>query len=306
VTSAESLSVHYGRTLDAYLAGGAETALSEAYELGRRMLCDGLTILDLARVHQRVLQSRFERQTTTNAAEMLRGAEVVFSEILSSFDMNLIRIDESDAARKRLNDLLEEELKRISLELHSEAGNILAQATLKMSHAARSVPGELQSEFDVARQLLHETGERLRHLSHELRPAVIDDFGLISALQFLADGVERRTGVSVFLESSSNRRVALAVELAGYRVVQEAINNALKHGGEPLNIDIRVEIDDDCLHCVVCDDGCGFDAAAALTSSSGSHLGIVGMQERAAMLGGDCQIHSSRGSGTVVELYVPL
>jgi signal transduction histidine kinase len=306
VTSAVATTVRYEQTLDAYLAGAGETALSEAYELGRQMLCDGISLLDLEALHHKVLQAWFTSHRNADASEATRDAAVFFSEIISSFDMHLVRIDESVAARKRLNESLEEEVKRISLALHSEAGNILAQATLEMELTASSAPRGSQNQLGVMRRLLHEAGERLRELSHELRPSVIDDFGLVPALELLAEGIERRTGVHVNVESNSDRRVAPEIELAVYRVTQEAINNALIHGGASLTIDIRVDKRAHSLLCSISDDGCGFDVASALAPGREPSLGLAGMRERAAVLGGDCEIRSSRGCGTTVEMYIPL
>ena len=303
---AANASVRYGPTLDAYLCGAGETALTEAYELGRQMLCCGLSVLDLANLHNGVLREWLEQHEEADVRKILRSAAIFFTETLSSFDMLFLRSDESATATKRMNDSLEAEVRRISHAIHSEAGAILAQATIGMDQVARTGPYEPQSQMDVVRSLLYETGEKLRHFSHELRPSVLDEFGLMEALEFLAHGVERRTGACVALEGRLDRRVASPIELTVYRVAQEAINNALRHGGQPLNIEVSVEMQEARLRCVVSDDGQGFDVEEVQGKDSGPGIGLLGMRERAALLGGECSIFSSRGDGTTVVLSLPL
>lgn len=306
MTSVEYSSARYARALDAYLAGAGETALTEAYELGRRLLTEGFGLLDLADLHQRVLRAWYEHHDTADVAMTLRGAATFFAEILSAFDMHFLRIDESTAAWKRVNDSLESEMKRISLALHGEAGNILAQATLQMDLASRSVPTELRSRLAVVRRLLEETGERLRHFSHALRPSVLDDFGLATALTCLAESVERRTGIRVRVQANVDRSLEPRIERTVYRVAQEAINNALRHGGEAPTIDISVEMQENSVRCVVADDGDGFDVVDVLENNSRPGLGLLGMRERAAVLGGECRVSSRPGGGTRVDLMLPL
>ena len=192
------------------------------------------------------------------------------------------------------------------LALHGEAGNILAQATLEMDLALRELPAKWQTQMTLVRRLLDKTGEHLRHLSHELRPAVLDDLGLVPALEFLAEGVERRTGVRIHVRGKMSRRIASEAELAVYRVAQEAINNALRHGGQPLNIHIEIEMRAQCLHCVIRDDGDGFDVAEVLERNGTASLGLLSMRERIAVLGGEHHIVSRPGGGTTVDLNLPL
>jgi signal transduction histidine kinase len=221
-------------------------------------------------------------------------------EALSPFEMSHRAVGEANAALRRLNDLLEEEAKRIAHALHDQAGSILASASLELDLAAAEFPPDAKEQLAGARRLLDETGEQLRHLSHELRPMILDDLGLHAALDFLAEGVEQRTGLRVNVHGHFRERLPPAIETAVYRVVQEALNNTLLHGGQSPSVDISVERQAAHLRCVVVDDGVGFDVKVK------RGLGLLGMRERAHAVGGTCAITSAPGKGTSIEIVVPL
>src|SRR6185503_1680161 len=156
----------------------------------------------------------------------------------------------------------------------------------------------------LVREQLDETGEQLRHLSHELRPTILDDLGLQAALAFLAEGFEKRTRVRVHVRGALRGRLPATVETALYRIVQEALNNAF--AGASLNVEISLERNDHALRCVIADDGVGFDVAATLRGRPKRGLGLLGMRERANSIGGLCRIRSVPREGTTIEVEVPL
>ena len=306
MTTDAKLAATYRQALAAYLSGAGEKALAEAYELGRQLLVGGVGLLGLAELHQKAVREWLASHRVTDVSAVVERAAAFLAEGLSSFEMHFRRSDESSAAWRRVNELLEEEVRRISLALHNEAGNILAQASLEMDLAFKNIPDELRSRLAVARQLLDETGEQLRHLSHELRPSILDDLGLLPALEFLAEGVEKRTGMRVRVLGNVDRRMRGDVELAVYRVAQEAINNALRHAGKSPSVTIKVELAGRNLRCAIADDGVGFCPDEVLADKRRSKLGLLGMRERAAVFGGECTIESRPGGGTRVELQVPV
>lgn len=306
MNSGAELESTYRQALSDCLSGAGESALSEAYELGREMLAGGVGLLGLADLHQKAVCEWLATHPLADAPIVLDRAAAFFAEGLSSFEMHFRRIDESSAAWRRVNELLEEEVRRISMALHDEAGNILAQASLEMDLALKNTPEELRSRLATARRLLDETGEQLRQLSHELRPSILDDLGLLPALEFLAESVEKRTGMRVRVVGNVDRRMHPDVELAVYRVAQEAINNALRHAGKSPSVTIKLELAGRKLRCAIADDGVGFSPDEVLGDKQRSKLGLLGMRERAAVFGGECRIESRPGGGTRVELYVPV
>ena len=301
----EQYAREYATELGQLLSGAGETALSGAYELGRRAHSEGFGILDVIAFHNdATLRLLREKPGDVEPVVVLQGASSLLNEALSSFEMSFRAVDEAKSALRRLNEMLEGEAKRIAHALHDQAASIVASATLELDMAITDMPKETRDRFAFVRQLLDETGEQLRHLSHELRPTILDDLGLGAALGFLAEGFERRTRVRVHVRSTGRERFPPAVESALYRIVQEALNNAF--AGASLNVVISLELHENALHCVIADDGMGFDVAAVLGGRKRRGLGLLGMRERADSIGGMCHIRSIPREGTTIEVVVPI
>lgn len=296
----------YYDALRGYIGGGGEDALSGAYELGRRALAEGLGILDVAALHQEAVSALLQEGTGDAPADVLRKAGDFLIESLSAFELRYRSVDEANAALRRLNELLEKEAKRIAHALHDQAGAILASAGIELDLAVRDLEEEDRARLAFIRRLIDETGEQLRHLSHELRPTILDDLGLRAALDFLAEGVRGRAGIAIELRGRLRERPPAAVETAVYRIVQEALNNVLLHAGEAATVKISMEAKQSTLHCAVSDDGGGFDLKAVLQGAGRHGLGLLGMRERAHAVGGTLLIESTPGHGTLIEVVVPM
>lgn len=290
----------YREALDLYLKGAGESALSSAYEIGRRAVAAGLGILDVVSLHEKAVASILERRPQDDMA----GSFLI--ESLSAFEISYRSVDEANAALRRLNELLEAEVGRIAHALHDQAGSILATATLELDMAAKELLPSGHQRLAGVRRLLDETGEQLRHLSHELRPTILDDLGLRPALDFLAQGIEQRTGLNVNVSGQVRERLPVGAEIAIYRIAHEALNNAVRHGGETPTVDITIEQLGREIHCNIKDDGAGFDVDAVLARGGKRGLGLLGMRERANAVGGTCNIRSAPGLGTAIEVIVPL
>jgi signal transduction histidine kinase len=290
----------YREALDRYLKGAGESALSSAYEIGRRAVAAGLGILDVVSLHEKAVADILERKPQ----DAMAGSFLI--ESLSAFEISYRSVDEANAALRRLNELLEAEVGRIAHALHDQAGSILATATLELDMAARELLPSGHQRLAGVRRLLDETGEQLRHLSHELRPTILDDLGLRPALDFLAQGIEQRTGLNVNVTGQVRERLPVGAEIAIYRIAHEALNNTVRHGGESPSVDITIEQQGREIHCTIKDDGLGFDVEAVLTRGGKRGLGLLGMRERANAVGGTCNIRSAPGLGTSIEVVVPL
>ena len=196
----------------------------------------------------------------------------------------------------------EEEARRIAHELHDDAGQILAGLHITLDELIRQVPGHPEV-FRRLHEELDRVEAQLRRLSRELRPTMLDDLWLVAALEWLARGVTERTGIPVTIDAPEHR-LAPAVETALYRIVQEALSNATRHGA-PRRIAVEIRLDERHVRARVRDDGKGFDVAAAWLQRGDRGLGMIGMRERAAVLGGTVEIRSSAGQGTELCVLLP-
>jgi signal transduction histidine kinase len=196
----------------------------------------------------------------------------------------------------------EEEARRIAHELHDEAGQLLAALHITLDDLAAQVPAQ-DTSFRKLREVLDRVEAQLRRLARELRPTILDDLGLAPALEWLAQGLAERRDVSVTIDALE-RRLAPEVETALYRIVQEALTNAVRHA-RPRRITVEVREEGPEIRAVVRDDGRGFDAAAALARRGDRGLGLIGIRERAEALGGTADIRSTPNQGTELCVVIP-
>jgi signal transduction histidine kinase len=209
------------------------------------------------------------------------------------------------SALHRLNETLEQEIQRIAHAVHDEAGQLLVAARLAMSAVAHDLTPALQGRLQEVGTILDQVEKQLRRLSHELRPTILDDLGLVPALQFLADGFSRRAKLSIRIQNCLEGRCAPNIETALYRVIQEALTNITKHA-HAKNVEIQITNVTEHLRCLVRDDGRGFDAPSVLSCNQRSGLGLVGIRERLNAVGGTLQIDSMVGRGTELLVKIPV
>jgi PAS domain S-box-containing protein len=199
----------------------------------------------------------------------------------------------------------EAERRRTGLELHDEIGQILTGLKLKVE-VARSTPApELEGSMREMELLIDEAIERVRELSQNLRPTVLDDLGLLPALISSFGRYGRQTGIHVVFEHSGieGRRFDSEIETAAYRIVQEALTNVARHA-QVKTVRVRAWSDERVLGVRVEDDGSGFDIGHILGKDKSQ--GLAGMRERAALLHGVLTVDSTPGRGCRVTGELPL
>jgi two-component system, NarL family, sensor histidine kinase UhpB len=191
----------------------------------------------------------------------------------------------------------EQERQRVARELHDEVGQVLTGVMLELEQAAKSGGN---SQLDTAREAVRHALEEVRRIARELRPEVLDDLGLQSALRSLCTAAAAHDGLRV------ERRLELGdaalspeVELVVYRIAQESLTNVLRHSGAS-EVLVALGSVDGGVRLVVRDDGRGLPADAAVGG------GITGMRERALHIGGQLSVSTVDGGGTEVRLDVPL
>jgi len=296
----------YTRALEDYMSSGGEDALQSAYEIGRTALADGLGVLEMAAMHHAALTQVLQHiSRPASLKQDLDRAQEFFGEGLSPYEMAHRGFRDAISALHRLNETLEQEIQRIAHAVHDEAGQLLVAARLAMSGVARDLSPSLQGRLQEVGTILDQVEKQLRRLSHELRPTILDDLGLVPALQFLTDGISRRAELSIRIHSALESRYAPKVETVLYRIIQEALTNVTKHA-RAKNVEIRLTHVAKNLHCLVHDDGVGFDAPYVLSSKEGRGLGLVGIRERLIAVGGTLQIDSVVGRGTELLVKIPV
>jgi signal transduction histidine kinase len=201
----------------------------------------------------------------------------------------------------------EQERRTIARELHDEVGQVLTAVKVELSVAQRTLetagwPSRLLNDAQtIADSALHS----VRDLSQLLHPALLDDLGLAAAVEWQASAFSKRHGIKVDVRHDGMaKRLAPAVELAAYRIVQEALTNVAKHAAATAcRVALRRTEQD--LEISVQDDGIGFDPTD-LERGDGRGLGLVGMHERAAQFAGRVALQTARGEGTEVKVRLPL
>ena len=222
-----------------------------------------------------------------------------------------------DAARARAEELAarvvqaqEEERRRIARELHDEVGQLLTGAKLSQEMLVADLPAEPAELRERALEnvgLIDETMDVVRKLSLDLRPAALDELGLPAALEWHVERYQHQTGLQVTLRQELlPRQLSDPLATAVYRIIQEALTNVARHASAE-SVVVEVACTGQSLCVQVTDDGCGFDVAAVLRAGPAEeHFGLMGLLERATLLGGEAHIESAPGQGTRIAVELPL
>jgi len=198
---------------------------------------------------------------------------------------------------------------RISRELHDDTAQVLASlsrdlASLILREKKLSKP--IVERLEKVRGTTDSALEGVRRFSQDLRPSILDDLGLVPALEWLAANLEKQSQTTTRIAITGNQhRLPLEEELVIFRIAQETLSNVRRHS-QASAVDMTIDFGDDALTLIISDDGQGFSMpqrASDLVLSS--KLGIVGMRERARLVGGTLIVQSEAGAGTTVTLRVP-
>jgi signal transduction histidine kinase len=209
---------------------------------------------------------------------------------------------------RRLVEAQETERRHIARELHDQVGQALTVAQLNLQALLRSPAGEartarLKDTLAVVEQVL----DQVRDLSLELRPSLLDDLGLVPALRWYTERQASLTGLHFEVQADLlERRPDPLIETECFRIAQEALTNVLRHA-KARNVTVEVRVEEGKLHLRVRDDGVGFGVAAVREQVvRGTSLGLLSMEERAALARGELEFNSAPGRGTEVHAWFPL
>jgi PAS domain S-box-containing protein len=208
------------------------------------------------------------------------------------------------ALSRRLVEVQEEERRHLARELHDEIGQLLTCLKFALEISPAAPPETAQAKLAEARTLIEEAMNRVRELAFNLRPVLLDLLGLLPALRWLIGHYTSSTGIRVnFHQAGLEGRFAPELEIASYRIVQEALTNVIRHARVEEAV-VRLWVDADTLTIQVEDQGVGFNPETALTA--GRSAGLPGMQDRVLFLGGRFVVESTPGNGTHLLVQLPL
>lgn len=307
----KSFSDQYESILIDYLENKGEGSLLHAYELGRDALALNMGLLDLSMLHQKAVMSllndRVNQYTHAKMLFFMESASRFYEEVLSPYELSRLSSLQLNAMLPRLYEAFEMEAKRIAHILHDESAQTLAVAYMEINEVSLDAENADYSREKISNvlALLENVREQLRTLSHELRPLILDQLGLIPALKLLVNGVKERAGLKIeIIGGELVGRMPQQVETLMYRVVQEALANVSRHAKAD-TVTVRIWLENGALKCSVSDDGVGFNSKSE-DMKEAQGIGLLGMKERVAALGGNFVVDSEVGKGTVLISEIPL
>ncbi|MFA7383679.1 MAG: PAS domain S-box protein [Desulfurivibrionaceae bacterium] len=209
----------------------------------------------------------------------------------------------------RLVETAETERRGLARDLHDKLGQQLTALALNLNIIEQSLPPKQimaqQKRITDTLRLLEEITEQVRDITADLRPPVLDDYGLTAALRWYRDIFSKRSGILCMLKGEEIPRLPPPTEMALFRVVQEALNNVAKHS-RANRVEVRSSLAGNRLSLVVQDNGRGFPRADEAALPDALKLGLVSMGERVASIGGILAVTSASGSGTTVSMEVEI
>ncbi|MET8948383.1 HAMP domain-containing sensor histidine kinase [Streptomyces sp. NPDC004542] len=226
------------------------------------------------------------------------GGEV--AEVIRTFNAMLERLEQERATSSARALLAQEaERRRIAQELHDEVGQSMTAILLGLKRAADDAPAPLRKELHEVQEITRESLDEVRRLVRRLRPGVLEDLGLVSALTSLAENFATHTGLQVTRRFDTDLPdLSPETELVLYRVAQESLTNVARHAGAQ-RVTVALRHTDDSVVLTVTDDGSGIQAPH-------EGAGIRGMRERALLIGGSLEITPAPRTGTRIQLTTPV
>jgi len=203
----------------------------------------------------------------------------------------------------------EEERLRISRDLHDEIAQTLVGINVQLATLTREAAGGpkgLQQKIAHAQQMVEKSVEKVHQFARKLRPALLDDLGLIPALEAFMKSFTKQTGVRTTLTAfAAVERLDTAKRTVLFRVAQEALTNVARHA-KASRVEVIIQKLQDVICMIIKDDGKSFHVDHVMHGKGGKHLGLLGMRERLEMVGGSFEVESAPGNGTTITAKIPL
>jgi signal transduction histidine kinase len=236
------------------------------------------------------------------------GAQI--SEIVANAWLRL-KLEEKEVARQALLESLvvaqEEERHHLARELHDGAGQMLTSLLVRIKTLEKKAAStEVEQGLAVLLDLVSETIEQVRELSHRLRPAALEEFGLAVALRTLVQEMTYQTQITAHCHLELNGiSLPPGIDVTLYRIAQEGLTNILRHA-QANEISVTLTAEDNVISLIIEDNGRGFSPYHLTAAPGQRHMGLIGMRERAAIAGGYLDVYSAPDKGTSLRVRVPL
>jgi len=201
----------------------------------------------------------------------------------------------------------EEERKKIARELHDEIGQILTAIKINLELLKRKIGKDFEGQIEENINLINRAIEEVRDISLNLRPSLIDDLGLISAIKWLVDKIKEKSNLNIELSLKLEQKdIPKDFSITIFRIIQEGLTNVVRHA-EATEVLLRVIQEDDEIEIFIKDNGKGFDIKQVFKDiSKGRALGLLGIKERVELLNGRIEIKSEIQKGTEIKINIPL
>jgi signal transduction histidine kinase len=202
--------------------------------------------------------------------------------------------------------MAEEERQRVAREIHDELGQQLTTLKMDLSWISKNLPNNLGPSIEkigTMSKSIDTAIDTVRKMSTDLRPPVLDYFGLLTAIESYLEEFQRHTGIKcAMVPQTGDVDLGQGRNVALFRIVQEALTNVARHA-DAKEVEVSLKKEDGKVHLEIKDDGIGIKAEKVISSNS---MGIIGMRERAYLCGGHVRITGTPGKGTTVKVAIPL
>jgi signal transduction histidine kinase len=205
-----------------------------------------------------------------------------------------------------LQTVREAERTHMAREIHDELGQQLTGLKMDIAWIAKRIGDEqreIKHKISETLKLVDETVQTVRRLATKLRPSILDDLGLVAAMEWQSEEFQRRFGINTtFMADVNHQEIPAETATAFFRIYQECLTNVMRHA-DASNVTADLRLKSGSLHLTVADDGIGFHAQEIETKKT---LGLLGMKERTLLMGGFCEISGKPGKGTTVVIISPI
>lgn len=294
-----------------------ESEITAAYEEAKEMQIK-MTLLQERRDQLQYKKKELEtnllslQEAVERAENMVSQVGVVMEFIrgnLKDINLKLESLQQRQQMGLEIIRAQEEERKRVAREIHDGPAQSMANVVLRMEFCEKLMdmePGKVRGELKEIKEIVRNNLQDVRKIIFDLRPMALDDLGLLPALKrYIQDFREKNDIDTEMTFYGRESRLEPTLEIALFRLMQEALNNVVKHA-RASSVRVNMEMKPEWVKAVVEDDGKGFDLEKVLANNTGSHFGLISMRERTDLLGGEMNIDTQPGMGTKVSFKVPV